>query len=545
MRQFTMTFCVLSAFALATLHPNAAPTPPQTASLRDPFALVLPDIDDTPITAPEVGITTANLHTIRLLVRKPFADAINYGKIHTTINGESAGTIQSINAGRDGYIVTCKLDDKPHLFRLHSGKNVVEIMATDRSNHLYYASYVLLTGGVTGEVTAGSATIESIPTSSGSDHQPPTVYLIEPKSAVRVTGRTAIVRVYGVASDDSGTVASVTINGQTVPLAAATNARGVIVRPADSTPRGDVAFDQTVTLPAEAAAVVIEAKDRAGNIARMRVPVLRRVAAVSSRFSGRKFALVVGVSRYQYHESGLNDLGYADADARAIRDYLQKAEGGGFAPSDIVYLENEQATIDGVRAAFKNFLPKAGPNDLVFIFIAGHGSPDPYAPQNLYYLMHNTKVANMSGTALPMDELKDVLEHSVRAQRVVVFIDTCHSAGLSGAKLVQSRGLENNLVNLYAQKLFNETGRAILTSSDVNELSQESQQWGGGHGIFTQALLEGFRGEADTNGDHLITAGELFDYVRNRVRVATAFQQNPRVLPGVNADLTLVAVPTK
>ena len=39
-----------------------------------------------------------------------------------------------------------------------------------------------------------------------------------------------------------------------------------------------------------------------------------------------------------------------------------------------------------------------------------------------------------------------------------------------------------------------------------------------------------------------VTAGELFAYVRNRVRVQTGFRQNPRALPGLNADLSLAFV---
>src|SRR5207245_2480874 len=99
--------------------------------------------------------------------------------------------------------------------------------------------------------------------------------------------------------------------------------------------------------------------------------------------------------------------------------------------------------------------------------------------------------ADMPHTALPMTELQETIEHSIRAQRILVFVDTCHSAGLTGEKIEGTRGLENNLVNLYAAKLFNETGRAVLTAADVNEYSQESTRWGGGHGIFSWALLEG------------------------------------------------------
>jgi hypothetical protein len=277
---------------------------------------------------------------------------------------------------------------------------------------------------------------------------------------------------------------------------------------------------------------------QAGNAARDDIPVNKR-AAISSQFKGRKFALIVGISRYKFHDGGLKDLAYADADARAVREFLERPAGGNFAAADIHYLENEKATVGAMRAALQQFLSKAGAGDLVFLYLAGHGTPDPYAPQTLYFILHDTKVADMPGTALPMKELQETLDYNLRAERVVVFIDACHSAGLSGEQLVETRGLENNVINLYAAKLFNEKGRAVMTSSDVNELSRESQKWGGGHGIFTWALLEGLRGKADANSDRLVTTGELFSFVRERVRAETEFRQNPRVLPGANNDLPL------
>src|SRR5262249_29144313 len=159
-------------------------------------------------------------------------------------------------------------------------------------------------------------------------------------------------------------------------------------------------------------------------------------------------------------------------------------------------------------------------------------TPDPYAPQNLYFLVNDSRMADLPNTALPMTDLQDILEHSIRARRTLVFIDTCHSAGIEGTAIA-TRGMENNLINLYAVRLFSEARRAVFTSSDVNEVSSESELWGGGHGVFTWALLEGLRGKADLNGDRLITAGELFGYVRDRVRTATGFRQNPRALPGI------------
>ncbi|MGA9995770.1 MAG: caspase family protein [Pyrinomonadaceae bacterium] len=517
-------------------------------SPRAPFILELPELGGAQITAAVAHIPNANLRTLRLRVRKPFADSINYGKIYTTINGESANTIQDIKAGRDGYIIICDLEIKPR-FRLQAGKNVIEISATDRDKHSYYASYVLLAGGQQSHdgFASEGATFESIPVNGSSDSQPPEIHMITPNGAVRLLKASETLRVRGTVTDESNVVDEVKINGQPATLSTAATGRALTHTPsasnAQQTKRA-INFERTITVSANSF-VVIEVKDRAGNLARLTIPVRGREAAVSSQFTGRKFAVVIGISKYKFHDSGLNDLDYADADARAIRAFLEKPEGGKFAPSDILYLENEAATSEGVRAALTRFLPKAGPNDLIFLFIAGHGAPDPYAPQKLYFLLHDTKVADMPHTALPMSDLQEMLDHSVRAERVVVFVDACHSAGLSGAKLVTGRGLEhteNNVFNLYAAKLYRETGRAVLTSSDVNEVSQESPAWGGGHGIFTWSLIEGLSGEADINNDKIVTAGELFDFVSNRVRLETSFHQNPRALPGLNKDFSLAVV---
>lgn len=536
--------------ALALTLSTLAPSPSASSSIngldepsqREPFSLELPDIGGAPITAAEARVPATQLRTLRLHVKRPFADAIDYGKIYTTINGEAANTIQDIRSGRDGKIVTCDLEIKPR-FRLRPGKNVIEISAIDRQNRSYYASYVLLIGGQAKQdaATSAGATLESIAVEQGADRQPPEISMTKPNGPVRLMKETGTLLVRGTVEDESGAVASVKVNGLAAVLSPST---------AVSTTQGarPSAFERNVQIGASTSAIVIEALDRAGNLSRLTIPVRRREAAVSSQFSGRKFAVVIGVSRYKYHDGGLNDLRYADADARSVRDFLRQSEGGGFAPDDILYLENEQATLEGVRTALKRFLGRAGAKDLILLYIAGHGAPDPYASQQLYFLLHDSKVADMPRTALAMKELQEFLDNNVRAERAVVFIDACHSAGLSGAQLVTKRGLEhteNNVFNLYAAKLFRETGRAVLTSSDVNEISQESSLWGGGHGIFTWSLLEGLRGEADLNGDRLVTAGELFEFVRDRVRVETAFKQNPSALPGSNNDLALAVAPAK
>lgn len=506
---------------------------------RAPFVLELPEIGRT-ITEPEARIPTAELRTLRFQVRKPFSDSINLGKVYVSVNGEAGGVALGVNPGLNGHVATCDIGRTPRL-KLHPGKNVIEISALDQGQNWYYASYVLLAGGrpIDDPSVSSGATIEHVTASP--DREPPEVIITEPKGAMRarIAGVTIPVRGFVIVASESGI--SVTINGRPAALSPARNPRSLLVQKVDAGETGAAttfSFEGKATLDSRTPSLIVEAKDGSGNLTRVTLLLRGRQAVVSREFNGRKFALIVGISRFKYHEGGLADLGFADADAREMRDFLQRPEGGGFAKDDILYLENENATLGVVREGLYRFLPKAGPNDLIVVFIAGHGSPDPYAPRELYFLMHDTRVADMPRTALPMKEVQEALD-GVRAKRVVVFVDTCHAAGLSGDKLVTARGLENNLINLYASKLFRETGRAVLTSSDVNELSQESPMWGGGHGIFTLTLLEGLRGEADTNRDHFVTAGELFAYVRDRVRTETGFRQNPCALPGLNADLTL------
>jgi hypothetical protein len=292
------------------------------------------------------------------------------------------------------------------------------------------------------------------------------------------------------------------------------------------------------------------------------------------KFSGRKFAVIIGVSEYKNNDAGLTDLAFADKDAEALFQLLTR---GGFNSNDILFLTNERATLSAVRDSLARFLTRAASTDMILFFLAGHGTPDPYDKRNLYYLVHDSKVADLKNTALPMLELKQMIDQKLQAKRAVFLLDTCHSAGVSGTKILpkpssnsgDQRGIllsetpakpgggkkptaasdpnqpvpgGNNANDFLAKQLFNQEGRAVLTSSDVNETSAESTVWGGGHGVFTWALLEGLRGLADANTDKTVTAGELFDYVSNRVRKETRNKQNPRALPGLNAGLEVAVI---
>jgi hypothetical protein len=253
-----------------------------------------------------------------------------------------------------------------------------------------------------------------------------------------------------------------------------------------------------------------------------------------------KFAVVVGIARYSDTASGLTNLQFADRDAQDFRDFLLSPDGGTFPKENIRLLLNEDATSQNLRSALFTFLTKAQPQDEVVLYIAGHGAPDPNDPRNLYLLTYDTKLEDMGGTAFPMYQLQDVFTRVIKAKRVVTFADTCHSYGFSGASAHAKKS--NNLVNQYLSHFANDSDRAVITASDISQLSYESDKWGGGHGVFTFFLLKGLHGEADANKDGTVTAGELFSYIHDSVDKATEGNQSPMALPGLAEHLPLSGV---
>ena len=49
-------------------------------------------------------------------------------------------------------------------------------------------------------------------------------------------------------------------------------------------------------------------------------------------------------------------------------------------------------------------------------------------------------------------------------------------------------------------------------------------------------------GEADRNHDGVVTAGEIFAYLKQSVRQATDGKQNPRAMVGISSGLTVSTV---
>lgn len=264
-------------------------------------------------------------------------------------------------------------------------------------------------------------------------------------------------------------------------------------------------------------------------------------SGVSPDGRGKLWAVVIGVSNYKNLRSE-EQLRFAHRDAEAMAAFLRSPNGGGFPSTQIRVLINEEATIASVRTALGTWLPRsAEPDDVVYIFFAGHGVVE--QGSDGYLLASDSDPQNLYATALPITELDRIINERLRSRIAVVIADACHSGKIG----MTSRAVgEQVLINRYLDEVGKSgTGNFRLLASRADERSYEDLRWGSGHGVFTHYLLEGLKGNADRDRDGIVRAGEVLDYLSQVVPEQTNALQHPRAAGNIDARLPLAVVPIK
>lgn len=247
---------------------------------------------------------------------------------------------------------------------------------------------------------------------------------------------------------------------------------------------------------------------------------------------GKRWMIIIGISSYLDHR--IEEVRYPARDAFAFYNWAIKQDGGGYPPAQIMLLLNKDATLDNIKNSLFNWLGQALEEDVVTIYFAGHGVPQsPDHPENLFLLPYNADYSNIASTGFPMWDIETALKRFIKAKKVVVIADACHSGGVGQAFDIARRGSRSIMINPISSGLQNLSkigdGVVVLSASDEKQFSQESQAWGGGHGVFTYFLLKALNGDADYNKDGRVTLGELIPYLSEHVRRETRNAQSPTV----------------
>ncbi|HTW46865.1 MAG TPA: tetratricopeptide repeat protein [Acidobacteriaceae bacterium] len=229
----------------------------------------------------------------------------------------------------------------------------------------------------------------------------------------------------------------------------------------------------------------------------------------------RSYALVIGISHYKNLPQNAQ-LQYPDVDAESIYTVLISTEGGQFPAENVHKLIDDKATVANIRYELETWLPSVThADDRVLVYFAGHGF---VSDGTAYIAPYDIDLHNIPGTAYPMETLGKDIGSKINGQWKVLITDACHSGAITPEA---DRTTVNRTLLDLDKSLFS------ITASRDREQSFESDKWGGGHGIFTYYVVKGLEGEADTNGDGIVTADELAEYVHTNVREATNAAQNP------------------
>ncbi len=253
------------------------------------------------------------------------------------------------------------------------------------------------------------------------------------------------------------------------------------------------------------------------------------VGVGQSERAGKRWAVIVGVSRYKFGGAGgFGALEFADKDAADFHRLLQRL---GWDQDHIKLLIDEGATKRKVEYALETWLRRAAPDDTVVIFWSSHGWPDPDNPEKAFFACFDSRPSDPS-SGLRMDRVRDMV--SEREARNVLFIaDTCHSGKVIRSGTGRGIGI---VPALEAMERAHSVPRGwiFVASADPDRAAYEDKAWQ--NGALTHVLLSGMEGAADGYqsaglNDGRITMGELREFIKDRMAEETLQILGARIEP--------------
>ncbi|MGD8366789.1 MAG: caspase family protein [Desulfobacterales bacterium] len=337
------------------------------------------------------------------------------------------------------------------------------------------------------------------------DRDGPKIELFEPagRRGIQVTYGGETLSVRGVAIDKSG-VAWVRIN----QLEASTDEDGN--------------FLKDVPIGIGENTVLVEAADRVGNLSHISIRVERaKVEGIAAgarddrlqlqHLYERSYAVVIGINRYEKWPP----LEFAVNDAQSIRERLSQT---GF--DEVITLFDGEATQRRILTELFHNLPrKAGRNDRVLFYFAGHGQTEDLGGggKKGYIIPVDAETDDYGSSAISMNQIRS-LSSRIQAKHILFVMDCCYS----GLGLSRAYGISAG-VGGYLRKVSFLRAVQIVTAGGMGEQVQEKS----GHGLFTTYFLRALDGEADINNDGVVTGTELGAYIRPQVSDASNQFQTP------------------
>jgi formylglycine-generating enzyme required for sulfatase activity len=251
--------------------------------------------------------------------------------------------------------------------------------------------------------------------------------------------------------------------------------------------------------------------------------------------SGKKFALLVGVTKYQHPK--LRPLKFCQNDVVELGKLLQ-ADGYKVTVLCETAGVNDSAkapTRKNIETHLRQVLEQAkAREDTILVGLAGHGIQFEDQKDSFFCPMDAKPFADETATMLSIGKLYDQLDRSFAGTKVIL-VDACRDDP------TQNRG-RSGINGDQAPRP--PRGVAVLFSCAAGEMAFEHEVYG--HGVFFHHVLEGLRGKAK-NPQGRVTFASLADHVANAVSedvprlIGGGAQQSPNMKADVIRQPVLLA----
>ena len=246
----------------------------------------------------------------------------------------------------------------------------------------------------------------------------------------------------------------------------------------------------------------------------------------------RSDALIVGVGQYK---NNIPSLWGVEKDVKNIKKLFQH-----LGIHNITTLQNQNATLHGIREAFQNYInsPKNHPNNNFIFYYSGHGVQ-----------VHDTlkPKSNIIINGLLLDDEMYTILGKIKSKKILIF-DKCHSDSSHRGSFIRALPQVYKLSEKFSKEIGeqNNTQNALtnfaLFSATKDKEEAEDSPFGG---LFTNSIIDGILyKKADLNHNGMITVHELEQFCNNNIsQLATNINKGSG--GGLKGDFTPKFSPTE
>jgi WD40 repeat protein len=253
----------------------------------------------------------------------------------------------------------------------------------------------------------------------------------------------------------------------------------------------------------------------------------------------RNMAFVIGINNYQ---NGISPLQNAVNDAKTLIEILREKHG-----YQVWVCLDELATLSNLNNLLEQTLPRQiQPDDRLLFYFAGHGIALNGDDGPTGYLIPQDAILGDTQTYLPMTKLQECLEN-LSCRHFLGILDCCFAGAFRWSSTRDLLTAPEVIHQERYDRFITDPAWQVVTSAasdqkalDAFNLNAERGSYGD-HSPFAAALFEALQGGADLyppakenkpSGDGVITATELYLYLRDRIETATESDRQ-RQTPGI------------